>query len=155
MSLQAPFPYFGAKSRPAPLVWEAFGADVPNYIEPFYGSGAVLLGRPGGAGKIETANDLDGHVVNFWRCMALQPDETAKWADWPVSELDLHARHAWLVEQIPSEARWLVGVGDLLLDRRRLVCRAEEPQAGAPPRRGRQRPRPGAGWLAQATADGW
>lgn len=75
---------------------------MPNYIEPFYGSGAVLLGRPGGAGKIETVNDLDGHIVNFWRSVQLQPDETARWADWPVSELDLHARHRWLVEQIPE-----------------------------------------------------
>lgn len=102
MTERAPFPWFGGKIRPAPLVWEALGADVPNYIEPFYGSGAVLLGRPGGAGKIETANDLDGHVVNFWRCMAFRPDETAAAADWPVNELDLHARHRWLVEQIPA-----------------------------------------------------
>jgi len=43
--LKAPFPWFGGKSRCAHLVWERFG-DVPNYVEPFYGSGAVLLGRP-------------------------------------------------------------------------------------------------------------
>ena len=41
----APFPYFGGKSRIAHLVWERFG-DVPNYVEPFAGSLAVLLGRP-------------------------------------------------------------------------------------------------------------
>ena len=81
MTERAPFPWFGAKSRPAPLVWEAFGADVNNYVEPFFGSGAVLLARPGGAGKIETANDLDGHVVNFWRCMAYKPDETKCWSE--------------------------------------------------------------------------
>jgi hypothetical protein len=27
------------------------------------------------------------------------PDEVARWADWPVNEADLHARHQWLVEQ--------------------------------------------------------
>jgi hypothetical protein len=33
------------RARAAHLVWAAFG-DVPNYVEPFFGSGAVLLGRP-------------------------------------------------------------------------------------------------------------
>jgi hypothetical protein len=100
--LKAPFPWFGGKRKVAGLVWEAFGADIANFVEPFCGSLAVLLGRPGGAGKIETANDLDGHLVNFWRSIVFQPDEAARWADWPVSELDLHARHAWLVKQIPG-----------------------------------------------------
>ena len=44
-ALRAPFPWFGGKRRVAPEVWERFG-DVPNYVEPFFGSGAVLLGRP-------------------------------------------------------------------------------------------------------------
>jgi DNA adenine methylase len=43
--LKAPFPYFGGKSRVAAEVWRRFG-DVPNYVEPFFGSGAVLLARP-------------------------------------------------------------------------------------------------------------
>jgi hypothetical protein len=55
--LKAPFPWFGGKSRVAHLVWERFG-DCPNYVEPFFGSGAVMLGRPGLPG-IETVNDLD------------------------------------------------------------------------------------------------
>lgn len=51
MTLKAPFPYFGGKSRVTREVWARFG-DVPNYVEPFFGSGAVLLGRPpsGGGG---------------------------------------------------------------------------------------------------------
>lgn len=51
--LRAPFPWFGGKRRVANVVWRAFGADVPNLIDPFAGSLAILLGRPGGAGKIE------------------------------------------------------------------------------------------------------
>lgn len=43
--MKAPFPWFGGKSRVADLVWDRFG-DVPNYCEPFFGSGAVLLQRP-------------------------------------------------------------------------------------------------------------
>jgi REP element-mobilizing transposase RayT len=44
-TLKAPFPYFGSKRAVASVVWERLG-DCPNYVEPFFGSGAVLLGRP-------------------------------------------------------------------------------------------------------------
>ena len=78
-ALRAPFPWFGGKRRVAPEVWERFG-DVPNYVEPFFGSGAVLLGRPAKhAAKIETVNDLDGFVANFWRSVAHDPEATARW----------------------------------------------------------------------------
>ena len=50
--LRAPFPWFGGKRRCAHIVWRAMG-NVPNYVEPFYGSGAVLLARPHES-KIET-----------------------------------------------------------------------------------------------------
>ncbi len=96
--LKAPFPWFGGKSRVAPLVWSRFG-DVVNYVEPFFGSGATLLLRPGGAGRNETVNDLDCYLANFWRATALDPRGVADWADWPVNEGDLHARHLWLVNQ--------------------------------------------------------
>lgn len=42
---RAPFPWFGGKSKAADTVWSLLG-DVPHYVEPFFGSGAVLLGRP-------------------------------------------------------------------------------------------------------------
>lgn len=99
MTPRAPFPWFGGKRRVAPIVWQAFGADINNYVEPFAGSLAVLLGRPGGAGKIETVNDLDRYVANFWRAVAADPEAVAQHADWPVNEADLHARHRWLVNQ--------------------------------------------------------
>ena len=95
--LPAPFPWFGGKRKVAGEVWARFGV-VDNYVEPFFGSGAVLLGRPAFSGN-ETINDLDGYVANFWRAVQKAPDEAARWADWPVSENDLHARHVWLVQQ--------------------------------------------------------
>ncbi len=99
--LRAPFPWYGGKFLASELVWRAFG-NVPNYVEPFAGSLAVLLARPNGAGKVETANDKDGLIANFWRATRSQPDEVARWADWPVNEVDLHARHQWLVDQAPG-----------------------------------------------------
>ena len=95
--LPAPFPWFGGKSRVAPIVWQRFG-EVKNYVEPFFGSGAVLLGRPHPP-STETINDADGFVCNFWRAVKANPQEVAAHADWPVNENDLHARHIWLVNQ--------------------------------------------------------
>ena len=98
--VRAPFPWFGGKSRAASLIWERFG-EVANYVELFAGSLAVLLGRPSAPGT-ETVNDLDCNVANFWRAIQAAPDEVARWADWPVNEADLHARHRWLVSVLPA-----------------------------------------------------
>jgi len=93
--MKAPFPWFGGKSTVADLVWRRFG-DVTNYVEPFFGSGAVLLDRPPFTGT-ETVNDKDGLLANFWRAVQHDPETVAHWADWPVNENDLHARHIWLL----------------------------------------------------------
>lgn len=100
--LRAPFPYFGGKARVAETVWSAFDPNVPNYVEPFYGTGAVLLGRPGGAGKIETINDLDCDVANFWRAITVDAAAVALAADWPVNEADLHALNGRLIATRPE-----------------------------------------------------
>lgn len=98
--LRAPFPWYGGKSLAAPAIWAALG-DVPNYVEPFAGGLGALLGRPGGAAKVETINDKDAFICNFWRAVKLAPDEVARHVDDPVNEADLHARHRWLIEQAP------------------------------------------------------
>jgi hypothetical protein len=104
--MKAPFPWFGGKSRVADVVWERFG-EVPNYVEPFAGSLAVLLGRPH-APKTETVNDLDCYLANFWRAAAADPAAVAAYADHPVNEADLSARHQWLVNQAEFRERMKV-----------------------------------------------
>lgn len=102
-----PFPWFGGKSPVADEVWNALG-DVGNYVEPFAGSAAVLFLRPG-IGPIETINDADGFVANFWRSLKLDSDAVAEAADWPVNEADLHARHCWLLGQRERITERLMG----------------------------------------------
>lgn len=105
MTLRAPFPWFGGKSRAAHLIWPRFG-DVPNYIEPFVGSMAVLLARPDEfPPRVETVNDKDAYLANFWRAVQADPEQVAHYADWPVCEADLHARHRWLVEKARRRLR--------------------------------------------------
>jgi site-specific DNA-adenine methylase len=93
--LKVPFPYFGGKKDVASLIWARLG-NPPNYIEPFFGSGATLLLRPDPP-SVETANDLDCYLANFWRATSRDPDAVADHVDGPVNETDLHARHRWLV----------------------------------------------------------
>ena len=113
LAYQPPFVYFGGKSLVADVVWQALGADVPNYIEPFCGSAAVLFLRPGGAGRIETINDADGLLSNFWRAIKLNVEAVAEWADDQVNEAELHAKHLWLLgrrerltERLMADPEW-------------------------------------------------
>lgn len=111
--LKSPFPYFGGKSKIAAEVWKRFGL-VKNYVEPFFGSGAVLLANPYWPehDMLETVNDADGLLSNFWRALQHDPEQVAHYADWPVNENDLHARHYWLVQRKESLQAKLEGNPD-------------------------------------------
>lgn len=82
------------------MVWATLG-DVSHYIEPFFGTGSVLFMRPHSP-HIETINDADGFVTNFWRAVKHDPEAVARYADNPVNECDLTARHSWLITQRDS-----------------------------------------------------
>ena len=47
-----------------------------SYLEPFFGSGAVLFTKT--LSPIETINDIDGDVVNLFRCVREHPAELAR-----------------------------------------------------------------------------
>ena len=95
--LLAPFPYFGGKRSLAEDIWRRFGSP-SQYIEPFCGSAAVLLAAPRPC-SLEVVNDASGFIANFWRAVKHQAGIVAEWADYPVSHIDLGARHRWLMEQ--------------------------------------------------------
>ena len=101
MTLDPIFPYFGGKRRAAADVWAALGT-VDRYIEPFFGSGAVLLGAPVRP-KSELVNDISHYVANLWR--ALQHDPATVWraASAPCYEVELRARAAWLRRWTPPD----------------------------------------------------
>lgn len=90
--LRAPFPYYGYKGAVSADVWARLG-NPGNYVEPFFGSGAVLLQRPTGGGR-EVINDKYGHVVNFWRSVQADPDAVAAHAVTRKAESNLHARNS-------------------------------------------------------------
>lgn len=64
--------YPGAKNRIADWIC---GYIPPHgvYLEPYFGSGAVFLNKS--PSRIETINDLDGNVVNYFRVVREKPEE--------------------------------------------------------------------------------
>ena len=44
-----------------------------SYLEPFFGSGAVFFKKE--PSRIETINDMDGEIVNLFRCIREEPEE--------------------------------------------------------------------------------
>lgn len=70
--MRPPVSYYGGKGRLAGWIASLLP---PHrvYLEPFAGSCAVLLAKP--PATHELVNDLDGDVVNFFRCLRDHPDE--------------------------------------------------------------------------------
>ena len=42
---------------------------ISRYIEVFGGAGWVLFGKPQQPGQLEVYNDIDGDLVNLYRCV--------------------------------------------------------------------------------------
>lgn len=76
--MKPPIQYFGAKTSIAEQIVEMMPSH-RGYIEPFAGSLSVLLAKP--AAKIEIVNDLDEHLINFWRVLRDRSDELIRVAD--------------------------------------------------------------------------
>lgn len=70
--MKAPFAYYGGKSGMAPLIVSLLP---PHrcFLEPFFGSGAVLFAKD--PSQHEIVNDLDGAVVAFFRMLRDHPDD--------------------------------------------------------------------------------
>lgn len=69
--MKPPTVYYGAKTRLGPWIATLLPPH-RTYLEPYAGSLAVLFAKP--PSPAEIANDLDGHVVNFFRVLRDQPE---------------------------------------------------------------------------------
>jgi len=67
--------YPGAKWRLAEWIIQHMPPH-ESYLEPFFGSGAVFFNKP--KSRLETINDIDGTVVQFFRTCREQPEELAR-----------------------------------------------------------------------------
>lgn len=98
--------YYGGKFRLAAWILNHFPKHI-CYIEPCFGGGSVLLLKP--RSKVETVNDIDRNVVNFFQVLRDRPQELInkiKLTPWARDEIELHpnctddpiekARRFWL-----------------------------------------------------------
>ena len=61
------FGYYGGKFSHLDFILPLLPTHFTHFCEPFGGSAAVLINRP--PAPVETYNDLDGEVVNFFECL--------------------------------------------------------------------------------------
>lgn len=72
-----------------------------SYLEPFFGSGAVLFTKSRSA--IETVNDLDGDVVNLFEWIRKDPERLAYAVYWTPYAREVYDR-AWEAQHIETDS---------------------------------------------------
>lgn len=73
--MKPPFSYPGSKRMLAPWIIEHFPPH-DTYAEPFAGAASVFFAKP--PSRSEYLNDLNGHIVRFFRTLREQPEDVAR-----------------------------------------------------------------------------
>ena len=72
VTIKTPVSWMGNKTSILHILYALFPVSYGRYIEPFGGSGAVLLGKEK-PDKFEVYNDFNHNLVNLFRCMRDRP----------------------------------------------------------------------------------
>lgn len=72
MKIKSPVSWIGNKSSVLYILYALFPLHYDRYIEPFGGSGSVLLGKTK-PDKFEVFNDYNHNLINLFRCMRDRP----------------------------------------------------------------------------------
>ncbi|ETA92398.1 DNA methyltransferase [Mycobacterium avium 10-5581] len=98
-----PMAYYGGKQSVAKQLAALLPAH-QHYVEPFAGSLAVLLAKH--PSRMETVNDLDGHLIAFWRVLRDRASELIRvCALTPHSRAELASSHAGELEDLDELER--------------------------------------------------
>ena len=76
MAIDSPISYIGGKRKRARKLIALFPPH-KTYGEPFLGGGQVFCKKP--PSKVEVINDIDGQIVNFFRCVQQHPEELCRY----------------------------------------------------------------------------
>jgi len=98
--MNAVFKYPGAKWSLAQWIIEHFPPH-HSYLEPFFGSGAVLFSKTRSA--IETINDLDGDIINLFNWIRNDPDRLATAIHWTPYAREVYER-AWAAQYTETDS---------------------------------------------------
>ena len=80
VNIKTPVSWMGNKTPILNILYALFPRQYNRYIEPFGGSGAVLLGKEQ-PDKFEVYNDYNRNLVNLFRCMRDRPMEFIRTLD--------------------------------------------------------------------------
>ena len=72
-----------------------------SYLEPFFGSGAVFFRKS--RSPIETINDIDGEVVNFFTCVRDKPEKLARYIEFTPYSRKVHEAACQELNKKPYE----------------------------------------------------
>lgn len=100
--------YYGGKWKLAPWIISHFPAH-KNYVEPCGGAASVLLQKP--RSPLETYNDLDGNVVNFFRVLRDKPEELIhkiRLTPWARAEYDIAREFTQYGDEIERARRYFL-----------------------------------------------
>ncbi|WP_261806190.1 DNA adenine methylase [Lapidilactobacillus luobeiensis] len=78
-----------------------------TYLEPYFGSGAVFFNKP--SSPVETINDLDSRVVNFFKVCRDTPDQLCKLIEMtPMSREEYEMSYQVSLDPIEDARRFMV-----------------------------------------------
>lgn len=81
-------PWVGGKEKLAPYIQQVLPPAIKTYVEPFGGSGAILLGLPPSNQRLDIYNDFNRDLVNLFLCARDRPLALVK----ELNFLPLHSR---------------------------------------------------------------
>ena len=67
------FPWMGNKVKLLPFIQKMIPPNVKQYLEPFGGSGAVVLGLKPSKNRLDIYNDLNNDLFNVFCCIKERP----------------------------------------------------------------------------------
>ena len=98
--MNAVIKYPGAKWSIAQWIIEKFPPH-HSYLEPFFGSGAVLFTKE--RSRIETVNDLDNEVVNFFEWVKTDPEKLGAAIYWTPYARKVYEK-AWAAQNTETDS---------------------------------------------------
>lgn len=73
--------WVGGKKALRKIILEQFPAEYGRYIEVFGGAGWILFAKERRV-KLEVYNDMDGRLVNLFRCVKYHPEALQNRKNW-------------------------------------------------------------------------
>ena len=118
------FPWVGGKEKLAANIVQVFPPKVKTYLEPFGGSGAILLGLPADPARLDIYNDLDCELSNLFACVQEKSNVLLK----ELNFLPIHSRPLFELYKkfVEHEATYLQNVLEELAVLEDRKCFTEE-----------------------------